>query len=170
MIRPEHADDAAAIEALLDICFGKERFKKTAYRFREGVAPVAALSYVVISDAGVLLATIRYWPVLLPDATPCLLLGPIAVDPAKQNEGIGVELMQFSMEAARKLGYGALLLVGDAPYYNRFGFTRDVTLGITLPGWVDYDRFLGLEWEENILKKQKGLLQPWPAEKPLPKP
>jgi predicted N-acetyltransferase YhbS len=164
MIRPEHPTDAAAIETLLDVCFGAERFNKTAYRFREGVPPVAALSYVVEKDGmkdGTLAATIRYWPVYLPDGTPSVLLGPIAVHPSKQSEGIGATLMQFSMNEAKRLGYTSILLVGDAPYYARFGFTRNNTRGITLPGWVDYDRFLGLEYVAGVLAKQNGVLGKW---------
>ena len=158
-IRPEHPDDAAAIEALLDICFGADRNSKTAYRFREGVAPIAALSFVVEYDAHKLSATIRYWPVLLPDNTPSLLLGPIAVDPARQSEGIGIELMNYSMARADTLGYSSILLVGDAPYYNRFGFLRENTLGLTLPGWVDENRFLGRETKSGVLKNQRGMLR-----------
>lgn len=180
LVRPERAKDAARIDALLDACFGQDRFNKTAYRFREGVDPVRELSYVVeyvgadgpsrsdVTSGLNVAATIRYWPVLLPDDTPALLLGPIAVDPLRQSEGIGANLMSFTMDQARALGYGAILLVGDAPYYNRFGFTREVTLGLELPGWVDVSRFLGLEYVPGILSRQKGMVKKWPPTRLLP--
>ncbi|NDE91340.1 MAG: N-acetyltransferase [Alphaproteobacteria bacterium] len=160
IIRPEQPTDSAAIEALLVICFGPDRFKKTAYRFREGVAPHPDLSYVMEDETtGTVIGTIRYWPVMLPDGTQSLLLGPIAIDPSRQSEGMGIDLMEYSLEKAKALGARSILLVGDAPYYNRFGFLRENTLGITLPGWVDLNRFLGLEIEPGILKKQHGMLQ-----------
>ncbi len=162
-VRYERESDAAAIERLLDVCFGPDRFKKTAYRFREGVAPIKGLCFVVEDNATQkLVGTIRYWPVVLPDGTPSLLLGPIAVEPARQSEGIGVELMNYSIAIARGMHYASIILVGDAPYYNRFGFVRDVMLGITLPGWVDESRFLGLEIIPGVLNEQRGMLGKWP--------
>lgn len=169
LVRPEKAKDRARIEELLDAAFGPDRFNKTAYRFREGVDAVPELSYVVeYKDAPSISATIRYWPVLLPDDSASLLLGPIAVDASKQNEGIGVALMNFSLGQARALGYGNCLLVGDAPYYSRFGFTRELTLGLDMPGWVDLNRFLGLEWAQGSLQPQKGMLRKWPKNRVLP--
>lgn len=165
IVRAERAKDQAAIETLLNVCFGPDRFKKTAYRFREGVAPVNGLSFVVEDkNSGVLVGTIRYWPVVLPDGTPSLLLGPIAVEPSRQSEGIGVELMNYSMDIARSMHYASIILVGDAPYYNRFGFVRDVMLGITLPGWVDEERFLGYEIINGVLREQRGMLGKWPEQ------
>ena len=165
IVRPERASDADSIEKLLDICFGPDRFKKTAYRFREDVAPVNDLSFVVEdNETKALIGTIRYWPVVLPDGTPSLLLGPIAVEPLRQSEGIGIELMHYSMGIARGLHYASIILVGDAPYYNRFGFVRDVMLGITLPGWVDEERFLGFEIIPGVLREQRGMLGKWPSQ------
>lgn len=163
-VRYEREGDAAAIERLLDVCFGPDRFKKTAYRFREGVAPVKGLSLVVEDNTThALIGTIRYWPVVLPDGSTSLLLGPIAVEPARQSEGIGVELMNYSIAIAKDMHYASIILVGDAPYYNRFGFVRENTLGITLPGWVDENRFLGLEIIPGALRMQSGMLGKWPS-------
>lgn len=176
-VRPEKAKDRARIDELLDVCFGKDRFTKTAYRFREGVDPVPELSFVVAyhnpaieGEAGEapVAATIRYWPVALPDDSASLLLGPIAVDPQYQSDGIGNNLMNFSLQQARALGYANCILVGDAPYYNRFGFWRENTAGLQLPGWVDENRFLGLEWAEGSLKNQQGLVRKWPKGRLLP--
>ncbi len=164
LVRLERAQDAAGIETLLDVCFGSDRFKKTAYRFRENVAPVKELCLVVEDNSSSqFIGTIRYWPVVLPDGTSSLLLGPIAIDPARQNDGIGIELMNVSIAKARNLQATSIVLVGDAPYYQRFGFARDVMLGITLPGWVDLSRFLGLEIIPGILREQRGMLGKWPV-------
>lgn len=173
IVRPERAKDRARIEELLDLSFGADRAKKTAYRFREGVEPVHELSYVVAyeDEAGAeceVVATIRYWPLLLPDDSPALLLGPIAVDSGLRSEGIGEGLMHFTLAHARAMGYVSVILVGDAPYYQRFGFSRDTTLGLEMPGWVDENRFLGLEWVEGALLHQKGLLRKWPKDRLLP--
>lgn len=177
IVRPERARDRARIDALLDICFGPTRNQKTVYRFREGVEPVPELSYVVeYQDPAItaepavsgddVAATIRYWPLLLPDNSASLLLGPIAVDPLRQSEGIGAELMNFTMKQAEALGYANLILVGDAPYYTRFGFTRAVTLGLELPGPVDAERFLGREFVAGSLSQLKGVLRKWTSATP----
>jgi predicted N-acetyltransferase YhbS len=171
-IRAEQPSDAATIEALLDLCFGAARTEKTAYRLRDGVAPLHALSYVVdMQDAQTnalrLIATIRYWPVLLPNDSLSLLLGPIAVDPALQNSGIGAALMYDTMQRARALGAPSLILVGDAPYYTRFGFNRDVMLGLEMPGWVDLNRLLGLEYVGGSLSQQKGVLRRYSGSLPV---
>lgn len=176
VVRHERARDRDRIETLLDQAFGPDRHgKKTVYRLREGVEPVRELSYVVeyqgegeVSETNDLAATIRYWPVLLPSNACALLLGPIAVDEARKNEGIGASLMTFSMNQARALGYTALLLVGDQPFYERFGFTRGPALNLQLPGPVEEARFLGLEWVAGALSNESGLLRKWPSGRLLP--
>jgi predicted N-acetyltransferase YhbS len=184
VVRHEKARDRERIEALLDSAFGPDRHKsKTAYRLREGVDPVRELCYVVEysepdnpnADPNTertanneIAATIRYWPVLLPSGAFCLLLGPIAVEEVRKNEGIGASLMTFSMNQAKALGYPALLLVGDQPYYQRFGFTREVMKGLQLPGPVDESRFLGLEFIPGSLANEQGVIRKWPSGRLLP--
>ena len=139
--QPEHAP---AIEALLDLSFGSGRAAKTVYRLRQGVAPIPELCFVAV-EAEVLQGTIRYWPVTLAGTLPALLLGPIAVAEERRSEGLGAVLIEHSLAQAAKLGHRIVLLVGDAPYYGRFGFRRDLALGLDLPGPVDLERFLGLD-------------------------
>ena len=131
-----------AIEALLDRAFGPGRFARSAYRLREAEAAVAGLSYVCFSkDGSELLGSIRYWAIHI-GGMEALLLGPLAVHPQHQGEGIGLGLMKESLAAAEKTGYGGVLLVGDAPYYRRVGF-EIVPLGaVTFPGPVDGGRLL----------------------------
>jgi predicted N-acetyltransferase YhbS len=164
-ITPETPDDAADIERLLDLAFGSDRAGKTVYRLRAGVAPVAELCTVIRED-GALKGSLRYWPVVIGDTrVPALLLGPVAVLPQDRGKGYARTLIWESLDRARELGYGIVLLVGDEPYYLKFGFTRALTKSLELPGPVDLNRFLGLELESHALGGVSGMLQqPGPDE------
>lgn len=157
--QPAHA---GAIEALLDTSFGPKRNKKTVYRLRRNVAPLADLSFVAIdTDADgreQVVASIRYWPILLGGTTPALLLGPIAVAEAWRSQGLGGRLIRHSLARAAELGHAIVILVGDAPYYVRFGFSREKTLALALPGPVDPARFLGLELVPGALDSVTGMV------------
>jgi len=146
---------AAAIEQLLDGSFGPKRHTKTVYQLRKGVTPVADLCFVAthtdVDGNEKLVGTIRYWPIMLGGTTPALLLGPIAIDAAHRSEGLGGKMIRHSLAKAAELGHKIVILVGDAPYYVRFGFTRDCVLNLSLPGPVDPARFLGLELVEGAL-------------------
>jgi predicted N-acetyltransferase YhbS len=130
-IRAEGPEDGPAIETLLDASFGPERLKKTSYRYRFGVAPVASLALSAELD-GRLVGSIRFWPVRL-DSAPALLLGPLAVDPALHGAGIGRALVRTSLAKAAGRGPGLVFLVGEPAYYRQFGFTP-VPPGIVMPG------------------------------------
>ena len=153
--RPEHA---IAVETLADLAFGPDRLRKTTYRLREGVEPVNPLSLVVL-DGVHLLGTIRYWPVKIPGVSSALLLGPIAIHPDHQGCGIGSALMTTSLQKAKDLGWDAVILVGDEPYYRRFGFRRELAQNLSLPGPVDQERLLGLEFTDGALKNANGLIE-----------
>ena len=156
-IAAELPEEAGEIEALLDRAFGPDRHGKTVYRLRQGVEPVRELCFTLRNADG-LIASIRYWPVLIGTAMPALLLGPIGVEPAVQGKGYGVALMTYSLAQARAQGHRIVLLVGDHDYYARFGFTRAATDGLSLPGPVDRNRFLGLELEPGALAGVTGLV------------
>ena len=102
---------------------GPGRFALSAYRLRDGVEPVSELSLLARDEFGTLCGSIRYWPVLIADDA-ALLLGPIAVHPTRQGEGLGGKLMRESIQRAACLGWQNIVLVGDEPYYRRFGFLR----------------------------------------------
>ena len=155
--RLEPPGDAEAIEALVDQGFGPGRFAKTAYRLREGVHHLAELAFVAERDGG-LVATVRYWPVEI-GGTRALMLGPLAVRNELRGQGIGIALMERSLDEARKLGHRAVLLVGDEPYYGRVGFSAIKPAGrITMPGPVDLRRLLGLALAEGALDQLSGLM------------
>ncbi len=142
----EKPDDWWEVEALYDLCFAPGREALSSYRLRDGVAPVAPLCLVARDEAGIVGAAIRYWPVTV-GGQPCLLLGPIAVHPTRQGEGLGAFLMQDSLARARDAGWARVLLVGDAPYYARFGFTK--MTGIEMPPPTNPDRLLGIALQEG---------------------
>ncbi|CAK0759514.1 putative acetyltransferase [Azospirillaceae bacterium] len=158
-ITAEQPGHAAAIEALLDESFGPARFSKTVYRLRHGVEPVHALSLVALWGE-VLEGTIRYWPVSIAGTVPALLLGPVAVSAHRRSGGLGGVLIRHSLESAAALGHRIVLLVGDAPYYTRFGFRRDLAEPLALPGPVDLERFLALELVTGALDGVSGMVEP----------
>ncbi|HTJ64843.1 MAG TPA: N-acetyltransferase [Alphaproteobacteria bacterium] len=154
----ETPDDIPDIEVLLDLAFGSERSGKTVYRLRQGVRPIPELC-TVIREEGVLKGTLRFWPVVIgAQRVPALLLGPVAVAPADRGKGYARELIWAGLERARELGYRIVLLVGDEPYYLKFGFTRAFTTALSLPGPVDLDRFLGLELQPRALAGVSGMV------------
>jgi len=136
----ETAADMWEVEALFDLCFAPGREALSSYRLRDGVDPVADLSLVARDEGGVLAGAVRYWPVLVGGAR-VLLLGPIAVHPTRQGEGLGALLVEESL--ARADGWERVMLVGDAPYYGKFGFSR--LSGVEMPPPTNPDRVLGRE-------------------------
>lgn len=130
------------VEALYDLCFAPGRTALSSYRLRAGVPTIDALCLVLRDEAGVLAAAIRYWPAKV-GARDVLLLGPIAVHPTRQGEGLGAMLMSESLSRARDKGWERVLLVGDAPYYGRFGFAK--LEGVVMPPPTNPERVLGLE-------------------------
>jgi len=130
------------VEALYDLCFAPGRTALSSYRLRDGVAPVGPLCLTLRDDDGILAAVIRYWPVRVA-GRPVLLLGPVAVHPTRQGEGLGGMLILESLGEARRLGWERVLLVGDAPYYRRFGFAR--LDGVEMPPPTNPERVLGRE-------------------------
>lgn len=136
----ETADDLWEIEALYDTCFAPGRTALSSYRLREDVPPVAGLSLVARDDLKILAGAIRFWPVEV-GGHPTLLLGPVAVHPTRQGEGLGALLIQASLERAGPQGWDRVMLVGDAPYYGRYGFTR--LEGVIMPPPTNPERVLG---------------------------
>ena len=155
-IRAETEGDEAGVERLVDQGFGPGRFAKTAYRLREGVSADARLSFVAEdSETGALLGSVRFWPVRIGDGLS-LLLGPLAVEPKLRGQGIGIALMQRGIEEAKTLGYEAVILVGDEPYYAKVGFARLPQGRVRFPGPVDPRRVLGLALTPNALVTLSG--------------
>jgi predicted N-acetyltransferase YhbS len=155
-IAAETRFEVAARERLLDEAFGADRHEKTSERLREGRRPADGLAFTMQAD-GRLVGTIRLWNISA-GGVPALLLGPLAVAKSHEGMGLGSKLMRHALAEATWLGHKAVLLVGDAPYYSRFGFDVGLTESLMLPGPVDRARFLGLELGEGALAKAKGLV------------
>jgi predicted N-acetyltransferase YhbS len=137
-LQQERSEDWWEVEDLFDRCFAPGREALSSYRLREGVDPIARLCLVARDDLGIVTGAVRYWPVRVGDV-PALLLGPIAVHPTHQGEGLGALLIENSL--ARAADWDRVLLVGDAPYYGRIGFRK--LDGVTMPPPTNPERVLG---------------------------
>jgi predicted N-acetyltransferase YhbS len=164
-IRAERASDVAAREALLDACFGDDRHMRTCQRLRDGRAPAEGLSLSAVRQ-GRVVGTVRLWHVSA-GGIPALMLGPLAVEASSRQLGVGAALMDHALAAAKARGHRAVILLGDAPYYARFGFSHRKTGALALPGAFERDRLLGLELGEGALDGAWGMIAPTGA--PLPK-
>jgi len=138
IVRAEQVGDAGTIDRIVLEAFGPGRFAKTAERLREGAG--IEVGYVACLD-GRVVGSVRLWRIRVGE-TPCLFLGPIAVQRSERSEGLGAALVQACIDHARASGSTGILLVGDAPYFGRFGFAR--VEGVSLPGPVDPARLLWL--------------------------
>jgi predicted N-acetyltransferase YhbS len=155
-LQAETRFDVAARERLLDEAFGADRHEKTSERLREGRLPADGLAFTLKAD-GKLVGTIRLWNISA-GGVPALLLGPLVVAKSHEGMGLGSKLMHYVLAEATLRGHKAVLLVGDAPYYSRFGFEAGLTEGLVLPGPVDRARFLGLELVDSALAQAGGLV------------
>ena len=155
-IRPETQEDWWEVEALYDLCFAPGREALSSYRLRDNVDPVADLCMVRRDVDGILGGAIRYWPVQVA-GHPVILLGPVAVHPTRQGEGVGGQLIRTSMYAAQDLGWDRVLLVGDAPYYTRFGFRR--LTGVMMPPPTNPDRVLGFDLSPDAWRGIQGTVE-----------
>ena len=157
IIGQEIAADAAAREQLLDRMFGEARFLKTCEALRRGRLPSPGLSFAAKSK-GRLVGTVRLWDVVAGTAGPAVLLGPLAVAPELQGRGIGSLLVRHAIHEATLSGHRAIVLVGDGPFYGRFGFTAAAVKALDLPGPVERARFQGLELRKGALAGARGLV------------
>jgi predicted N-acetyltransferase YhbS len=157
-IRAEKASDVVAREALLDACFRENRHMRTCQRLRDGRAPAEGLAFSAMAD-GCLVGTLRLWHVSA-GGIPALMLGPLAVEASSRELGVGTALMDHALAAATTRGHRAVILLGDAPYYARFGFSAERMSGLSLPGPFERDRLLGLELSAGALNGACGTIVP----------
>jgi predicted N-acetyltransferase YhbS len=155
-IRAERSSDVVAREALLDACFGDNRHMRTCQRLRDGRAPAEGLALSALAR-GRLVGTVRLWHVSVGDI-PALMLGPLAVEASSRKSGAGAALMDHALAAAKARGHRAVILLGDEPYYARFGFSPAKTGELLLPGPFERDRLLGLELRKGALDGAWGMI------------
>jgi predicted N-acetyltransferase YhbS len=167
VLRQETVADIPARERLLDAAFGADRFATTSEVLRAGRLPARGLALSAIHN-GELVGTVRLWRIDAGGA-PALLLGPLAVADSHRSHGVGGVLMREAIARAQALGHRAIILVGDAPYYERFGFQAALTMGLDLPGPVDRARFLALELVPGALAGAQGMIAATGAKAPRPR-
>ncbi len=159
-IYPQTASDNLAVEHLLDAAFGIDRRTKTSYRLREGEQPLAGLSFVARNKKNEITGTISFWQIHIGQNGPdSILLGPLAVLPDHQSSGVGQALMAHGIEVARQAGHQLVVLVGDAPYYEKVGFKQIPQGQVLMPGPNDPARLLYLELQGGALAKSNGLIR-----------
>ena len=162
-ILPETAADAEEIQRLHERTFGPGRFAKTAYRIREGVTHLPALSFTARIGT-LLVGSVRQSPIRIGE-TPALLLGPLTIEPPFRERGIGARMLERALAEARAQGHRLVLLVGDEPYYARVGFKRIPKGQVTMPGPVDPARLLVAELVEDAFAGVTGPVRPeWEAQ------
>jgi predicted N-acetyltransferase YhbS len=162
-IGPDISGEARLREALLDRAMGPGRRRKASERLRHGRLPAEGLAFGAHDLDGRLVGTVRLWNIMAgTDASgrpvAALLLGPLAVDPAREGQGIGSALMRHAVKEAARLGHAAILLVGDSEYYERFGFRASLAERLAMPGPVERRRFLALELLPGALRDASGVL------------
>ena len=156
---PDHAE----VETLLDLAFGGSRRTKTSYRLREGNTAADGLSLVTREDGFGITGSISFWPLIIGESqTPAILLGPLAIHPERQNQGLGKVLLHESLARSRAWGHKLIILIGDAPYYLKSGFQYVPRGQIDMPGPIDPKRLLYLDLVPGALVEAQGLaLPPW---------
>ena len=166
---PLSAVDPAMVEALLDRVFGEDRHARTAYRIRAGMSHLDALSFAALDADDMLVATIQCFPVALIDRegrpVPLVMVGPVAVVPERQGKGFGLGLMAAMLEAEKRMAADgaaplAQVLIGDAEYYGRWGFSAAATGGWRCPGPYEAERLLA-RGDALSAMPAEGMLGPW---------
>lgn len=166
-IRHERLGDVDAREALLDDAFGEARHRKSSERLREDRLPAEGLAFVATEGKRVV-GTARLWDIACGSGQKALLLGPVAVACKSRGQGIGAALVRKAIDAARRLGHKAVILVGDPPYYGRFGFSAEMAGDLWMPGPFERHRLLALELAPGALEGARGMIGA--AGRPVPKP
>jgi predicted N-acetyltransferase YhbS len=166
-IRHERSADIDAREALLDQAFGETRYRKSSERLREDRLPADGLSFIA-SEGKRVIGTARLWNIACGNSQPALLLGPVAVAEDCRGRGLGGALVCRAIQTARKLGHGAIVLVGDPEYYSRFGFSGEKTGALWMPGPFERHRLLGRELKAGSLNGARGMIAPTGRLEPMP--
>lgn len=156
-IRSVTLEDIPGIEALHARVFGPGRFGRTAYRVREGAPKKSNFCRLAATD-GRLLAAVSFTPIRIGNTDNALLLGPLVVAPEVSNQGLGRKLIAAGLDTANSEGIAAVILVGDKPYYERFGFEQVPPGQIWFPGPVDPGRILAWQSEPGAINGYSGLI------------
>jgi predicted N-acetyltransferase YhbS len=157
VLKAERPEDKRLVDALIERAFGPGRFVKTAERLRETNTPRHDLSLIAWADDAAV-GCVRMWPIHIGE-DPAVLLGPFAVEDAWRSRGLGGLLIENACVAAERAGLGVVLLVGDAPYFQKFGFEPVAPGRAVLPGPVDARRILWRELKPGALEGVQGAVR-----------
>lgn len=158
----ETSEDLWEVEALLDLAFAPGRQALSSYRLRDGIDPILDLCRVARDEYDALVGAIRFWPIRIGEAgAPALLLGPVAVHPTRQGEGLGGLLIGDALARAAETGWTRVVLVGDEPYYSRFGFTRAEGAALDFPPPTNPDRVLARGLAPDAFAGVGGVVGRW---------
>ena len=155
----EAKKDQIEVEQLLDLVFTPRRKLLSSYQLRSSANKVNRLSYVIKDTSESIIGSIRFWSIKIDNhGSKGLLLGPLAIHPIYQSEGLGERLVLNSIEQASENNWHWVILVGDIGYYSKFGFSKNPTHGISLGDGLDNERLLGLDLNESFLNEANGNL------------
>ena len=156
---PEDNGDHIEVEQLLDLVFTPKRKLLSSYQLRGPANKVNNLSYVIKDPFNSVVGSIRFWKIRIDGhSSRGLLLGPLAIHPIYQSEGLGEKLVLNSIEKAVAHNWNWVVLVGDIDYYSKFGFSKKPTRGNSLGGGLDDARLLGLDINGSFLNEANGIL------------
>ena len=165
----EATNDHIEVERLLDLAFTPRRKLLSSYQLRGSSICVKKVSYVIKDNSNNIVGSIRFWNIKIgPHSSRGLLLGPLAIHPIYQSEGLGEKLVLNGIEQAYADNWNWVVLVGDVGYYKKFGFSKDLTRGIYIGDGIDNERLLGLDLNDSFLKEAVGSLieARWPLKAP----
>ena len=155
----ETKKDLIEVEQLLDLVFTPRRKLLSSYQLRSSANKVNKLSYVIKDSSDSVVGSIRFWNIKIDShSSRGLLLGPLAIHPIYQSEGLGERLILNCIEQASADNWNWVILVGDIGYYSKFGFSKKLTSGISLGDGHDNERLLGLDINESFLNEANGIL------------
>ena len=155
----EAKNDHVEVERLLDLVFTPRRKLLSSYQLRGSANKVDDLSYVLKDTSNKIVGSIQFWKIRLDNhRSKGLLLGPLAIHPIYQSEGLGEKLVLTGLEKAYVNNWNWIVLVGDINYYSRFGFNKKVTQGVTIGNGLDNSRLLGLDIKDSYLEVSFGSL------------
>ena len=155
----EDKKDHIEVEQLLDLVFTPRRKLLSSYQLRSSANKVNKLSYVIKDSSNSVVGSIRFWKIkIYNNSSKGLLLGPLAIHPTYQSEGLGERLILNCIERASAGNWNWVILVGDLDYYSKFGFSKKPTRGISLGDGLDNTRLLGLDINESFLNEAIGIL------------
>ncbi|MEE8257558.1 MAG: N-acetyltransferase [Acidobacteriota bacterium] len=172
-VRAETAKDYAAVQEVNKLAFGGEGESRLVEALRKSPRFRPQLSLVALRDQEIV-GYILFSPAVIEGAiekeqeagendVPVLVLGPMAVLPEYQRQGIGSQLVRHGLVECKRLGFGIVILVGHPGFYPRFGFMPARAKGLECIYKVSNEAFMVAELVPGALKGVRGMVR-YPVE------